>query len=365
MASRLNPPRYSVELWDSDGIFIADVSAFTSDLKYTVKLNTAEDLSFTLDIKQLDNMLNTIGADITNVIEPYVTDVKIRRNGVYLFGTEVVEIESRLGDEYVMDVRCNGYLNMFKDRYISASDYPGDFENKTYAELAWTLIDSTQSKTNGSFNVTLGSDTASASQDNTRTRQGDYDNQEVKAGIVNLTQLSDDNFDFWFDYNRAIYFATKMGNDRTYLTLEYPGNIKSLSMKRSATTLYNEITAIGDGSGETVRLSYTTSDNVSILTYKMRERVESFSSITNVETLQEHADGDLPSYSNMYVVPDITMHDNSLDLSEVWIGDSINVNINYAYINFNDVYRINALSVDVDKNFAETVVVTLGEYNGE
>lgn len=359
----MNTPDYAIELWDIDGIFIADVSNMVvGGFAYTAKRNDIEALTFKLDLVQYQKLLDTIGATAENVLEPYVTDVKVKRNGQYLFGTQVVEVSYNFDSvDASVDVKCDGYLNYFKDRYISAVDFPGVFNNKTYAQIAWNLIDKTQAQTNGDFGVTLGADTASAGQSSTRTRQADYDNQEVKNGIINLTNLENDNFDFYFTHDKKLYLTPRQGDDKPHIIFTYPDTIASMTVRRDASTIANKIIGIGSGMGEE-RLTATSGDLTSQITYKVRERVETFNSVSNQSTLNQNTAGRLGIFKDMYIVPEISTHDNTLDLNELWVGDSITVRLDNRITTINGQYRIEELSVTVDGNFAESVKLKLEQW---
>lgn len=359
----MDTPDYAIELWDIDGIFIADVSNMVvGGFSYTAKRNDIEALTFKLDLIQYQKLLATINAVAQNVLEPYVTDVKVKRNGTYLFGTQVVEVSYGFDSvDAVVEVKCDGYLNYFKDRYISAVNFPGNYNNKTYAQMAWNLINDTQAQTNGDFGVTLGADTASAGQSAARTRQEDYDNQEVKDGIINLTKLDDDNFDFYFTHDKKLYLTPRQGSDKPHIIFTYPDTIADMTVRRDASTIANKIIGIGSGMGEE-RLISTASDSTSQITYKVRERVETFNSVSQQSTLNQNTSGRLAIFKDMYVVPEISTHDNTLDLNELWIGDSITVRLDNSITTINGLYRIEELSVKIDVNFAESVKLKLEQW---
>lgn len=148
----LNTPEYTVELWDINGVFVADVTALASNLKIVMPLNDVEDVSFSLDLVQFEELCASIGARPVNIIEPYRTDVKIRRNGNYLVGAHVVQTTVNFDGDGIntIDVQCTGYLNHLKDRFLTMR-----YKNYSYAQIAQQVIIDTQSAynliTNGDF----------------------------------------------------------------------------------------------------------------------------------------------------------------------------------------------------------------------
>jgi len=486
----LNTPEYTVEVWDINGVFVMDISdLIATSLRITREVNTVEDISFAIDLVQFELRCASVGANPRSIIEPYRTDIKIRRNGVYLVGGQVVQanINFNQQDTNKIEIKCTGYLNYFKDRFIS--DF---YRNKTYAQMARQLITDTQSQPNlisnshfytdvggwfaidsgyiawdanegynypgslyvsvttgpntfggarwpegllagvtytlsfkakttttggniyydsgagvagstavsttnwtpytftwtqaanssridikstGSMNfylddvkltssldnpayfdfgVTLGVDNASAGQ--AATRQRTYDLQNVKDGIVNLTKLENDNFDFEFTANKVFNIYARLGSDKPEVELVYPQNITSVRVTRDASTLANRIIGLGSGIGserlETVATGYS-----SAAAYRIRERTETFNSVQEQSTLDANTFGKLNVYETMYEVPALTVEANHLDLDEVTLGDAITIRIdNSSFVNtINGMWRIMKMTINVDRDMNESV----------
>lgn len=343
-------PEYSVELWDLDGVFQADVSSIlSSNLVIKTAVNDAEDISFSIDSVQFENLCSSIGATPRNLLEPYQTDVRIRRNNEYLVGAQVVYVEESFDVEgRSISVKCTGYLNYFKDRYVTK-----DYSGMTYAEIAWNLIDTTQSVgPNWDFGVTLGGDTASALQDDTRVRN--YVRQEVKDGILNLTKLESDNFEFYFTADKQVYFTSSMGSVKSHIELVYPQNIKNMSVERDASTLKNHVTLLGSGIGEET-LSSVSSDPPSQLNYKARQLLSTNNDVILQDTLDEQSVGLLNIYKDIYVKPTLTIEPNVIDFNDVWLGDSIVINNTVGTFtpDLLGIYRIMEISLSISKDGEE------------
>lgn len=363
----LEIPEYTVELWSSTGVYMADVSALlTSGLRITMPLNDVEEVEFSLDLVQFEQKCARIGAVPRNILDPYRTDVKIKRNGAYLLGVQVVQCEVNFNNDSAntIEVRCTGYLNLFKDRYITPGVSPANnsalYANKTYAQIAQRLILDTQSQTNGDFGVVIGQDTASPTQTTTRTRQYDYDNQNVKDGIINLTKLENDRFDFRFTWDRQFECYDRLGADKPDIELTYSQNIDSMRVLRDATTLANKITGLGSGLGEE-RLSDTESDTLSILDYNVRERIELFNTVSDQTTLAANVAGLVPIYKDMYEVPSITLKNGAIQPGEVIVGDAVLVKVEGSTFieTINDLYRIIEMEIKVDNDMDETISLKL------
>lgn len=137
---------YTVELWDINGVLLADITALIAgDFSITMPLNDLDEITFSLDLVEFERFCKRIGSRPINILQPYRTDVKVKRNGNYLVGAHVVQTSVNFDNSGVnkISVQTTGYLNHFKDRYVSAH-----YNNMTYAQIARQLITDTQSAYN-------------------------------------------------------------------------------------------------------------------------------------------------------------------------------------------------------------------------
>ena len=485
---------YTVEVWDINDVFVADIShLIATSIRINMQLNDVEQIDFAVDLVQFEKLCESIGARPINIIEPYRTDIKIRRNGNYLVGAHVIRTNINLNNDSSnkLEVSCTGYLNHLKDRYVTAR-----YENKTYSQIARQLITETQSAqnqiangqfwegidgwiyqdsgfiiwddteghenpgslfasvttgpntfggarwqramqagvvytltfwikgatglgsvyirtdtsfpsgttavttswqqisytftqptntsyldilTSGSenfwiddvklsdnvdnaanrdFGITLGTDYASADQEATRVRN--YDLQSVKDGIINLTRLEDDNFDFAFDANKVFTTWSRKGADKPHIELVYPQNIESMTTTRDAQTLYNKVHALGAGIGEE-RLETSVIDEVSAITYRVRETIQMYNSVEIMDTLNANAFGVLDQSKELHDNIVVNVTNNVLDLDEVEVGDAIYIRVDGStYIDYiNGLYRIVGMDINVSTEFEENIKLEL------
>lgn len=503
----LKIPSYSVELWSNTGVYVADVSdIIATDLSMSFALNDVEQIAFSLDLVQFEAKCKRIGAEPRNILDPYRTEVRIRRDDFYLVGGQVVYVQANFNNQSanIIEVRCTGYLNYFKDRYITPGKGPSKnaalYVNRTYAQLARQLITDTQSSYNyvvnnsfeadltgwsytgqsggsilrntaafytspaslsvngptttsgtriaryslllkkgnsydvtawvrknntntssnisvylygqesiiGSptqvsgaiwtklsmtfsptvditgvgfqsadgdflidditieltgdnslrrnFGVTLGVDTASATQDSTRSRINDYDDQNVKEGIINLTKLESDNFDFKFTHDKVFNIYSRLGSDKPEIELVYPQNIYSMNVSRDASTLGNKIMGIGSGMGEE-RLESTAVDGTSALAYKVREKIPLFNNVSTQSVLDNNVVGTLHEYTFLYEKLALSLHSNVINPAEVNVGDAVTIRVDGSTFinNVFGLYRITAMDIHVNINSSEDI----------
>ena len=117
--SILRTPQYDIEVWTRDGTFVADISKYlTSDLQITWKLDDIEELSFDISMDAME-ILSEAGTYA--LLTPYAHDIRIRRDGQYVVGCQIVEANLKIDNEQIpsIQVRATGFLNIFKDQYIS------------------------------------------------------------------------------------------------------------------------------------------------------------------------------------------------------------------------------------------------------
>lgn len=140
----LYPPEYEIELWDwRSNAFLADLSyLIIGSLNLKWVLNDVEEVSFNIDLLRFEEKCQQMGVDPNDLLTPYAQDIRIRRNGVYIMGCNLVEVTINLPVEppSQIAIKGSGYLNLFKDQYILSETWSG----YTYAEIATKLIQAAQ-----------------------------------------------------------------------------------------------------------------------------------------------------------------------------------------------------------------------------
>lgn len=348
--------KYEIELW-INGVMVADISKLATSRKYTIKRNDTEELSFTLDVTAFENFCVDAGRDPNATLVPYVTDVRVKRWGKYLFGTQVVDMSYSFGEDGgTVEVKCTGFLDLFRDRYITKF-YPSTTES---TQIARDMLDDTQ-VVYGDFGVDNGPE-----QYNTgKLRERNYIDQNIKDALTNLTSLIDGNFDFAFTYDRKFNTYQMQGTYRPSLKLTYPYNIKNITTPKTALNLFNYTIGLGSGFGEeTVRSEGgAAQDPTSRLNYGTRMRIVSFNSVEDQTVLDQNTAAENSKTKDLLILPKLTLADGVIDLNTVWVGDRIPVEIQgHKSLPLNAVYRIEQIGCSLDENDAETVDLTVDNY---
>jgi len=82
---------YEVELWSRQGVLVADISVLVKTMSFTQERNASESFEMTLDLDAFEDLASSIGTMPMVMLNPYRTDIKVKRRGVYLFGVHVVD----------------------------------------------------------------------------------------------------------------------------------------------------------------------------------------------------------------------------------------------------------------------------------
>ena len=501
--SQVNDPVVcDIELWDwKTNTFVADLSYLVvGDLNITWELNDVEEVSFDMDLMEFEKKCHEMGVDSEDLLKPYAHDIRIRRNGEYILGCQLVEVNIQITNNppSKIQVKGTGFLNLLKDQYVLSEAWSG----YTYAQIARRLVESAQkpdcliknptgdidtsywlsphgtvayntgahsgggcisgsrsgagwisagsqmntdtgqainidawvkgqsgvvcyvrereyltvSNTqqtpgqitlNGDWqhiqinnymtffedgyilfecnrtdtstplriddcyiyptnddallcnmNIPLGVDTASATQES--NRQVNYELQNVKDALMDLTNMEDDNFEFEFLPDRTFNVYARKGEDKLDLEVGYPGNVDSMTVTRSAANVANKIIAIGSGIGDE-RLQTEIYNNPSRRTLGTREAVTTDNNISLESTLKSKAIGMLYDRKDPTNTPKIVIKDGSINPSNVETGDVILVEVGESDFidSVTGEYRIMKIDYSLSEDAVEEMTLTV------
>lgn len=335
---------------------VADITRLAQSRKFTIKRNDSEELEFTLDVKAFEAHCVAAGRDPEATLVPYVTDVRVKRLGSYLFGVQVVDIAYTFNEGGAsMVVKSTGFLDLFRDRYITKN-----YTAEEATEIARDMLDETQ-VVYGDWGVVNGPEQYNTGVD----RDRNYIDQNIKDALQNLTDLIDGKFDFAFTYDRKFNTYEMQGTYRPNMRLTYPYNIKSITTPKTALNLFNYTIGLGSGFGEeTVRSEGgDAQDTDSRLNYGTRMRIVSFNSVADQTVLDQNTAAENDRTKNLLILPKLTVSGEFLDLSSVWVGDRIPVEVQgHPSLPLNDVYRIEQITCTLDENDSESIDLTVDNY---
>lgn len=352
---------YNIEIWSKDGYALADIRQICSNLTWTKTLNGSESLDFTIDLNRYEELLKALGYSTApfDLMEVGRNDIRVKRNGVYLLGTNVYRFNFMTDDPTVtVQIQCVGYLNYYKTRYVTL-----DFNSLTSQdEILFQVIEDCNSKTGGDYGVRRG-----AVIGNMKERTRHYKRKEVASLIQQMSNcVGGPDFDFTPDKLFNIY-ETK-GTYHPGITLHYPekngkpGNIQAFSFARSIDRVANYVMGMGCGNGEDVVYSYR-EDPLSEGDLYRREKIVTWNSVAQQDTLDEHTESVFHQVKDIIEIPTVTLRDGVLNLNEMDVGDTVNLNLasNLMLRHINGPYRIQKIECQVDNNDAETVILSFDD----
>lgn len=368
---------YTIELWTSAGIRVADISKLAHNRSYTLERNEAELMTFDLDMFAFETLCSSVGLDARGALLPYASDIKVKRNGVYLFGAQITAVTFNIGTDYTMNIGASGntgsqtfnptmtvtsygYLNLFKDRYLTF-----DYSQQDASFIAGDMLTQAQAATNGGVGVTINPLNYLTGVLRDRT----YARQNIKTELQNLTQLVDGRFDFGFDSNKVFTTYEQIGSPRTDIQFTYGGeqsNIIGLYLERSAGNLFNEIIGLGSGLGPDQLVS-TQDDVASQQSYYLRQDIKQYNSVVDQSTLDQNAQADLALEKDLLEIPQITISGKELAnlSSPLMPGDRIPINIvnHPSLASLTGTYRIEKMDVNIDDNdFEDDIEIYFDNY---
>ncbi|MEA9986259.1 hypothetical protein [Subtercola sp. RTI3] len=368
---------YEIEVWSQAGQRIADISALCFSRSYTLLRNDAELLTFSVDLNKFERYCldNLGGMDPHVLLNPDVSDIKIKRAGQYLFGTQVVDVNfndatdastaGAAGSQQldIVTITCTGYLNLTKDRYVTKS-----YAGVERTSIANDLLASTQGQPNGSLGITSYSIQFATGVVSDRG----YVLDNVKLKLQELCALTDAPFDMGFDSFKVFYTYAQIGARRQDINLIWGGplgNVSAFSLDRSAINLFNKIYGLGSGFGD-AQLTSTQMDLISQANYYIREQIQQFSSVDLQPTLDQDTSTVLSLAKDMLELPvvTITTKEVPVDASGIShffsVGDRIPLRVlNHTWLaNINGLYRIEQIDVSIDENDFETIKLTFDNY---
>ena len=481
-----DPVACDIELWNwKTKTFVADLSyLIVGDLNIEWELNDVEEVSFEMDLMEFEKKCQEMGVNSQDLLKPYAHDIRIRRNGKYILGCQLVEANIQISNNPParIQVKGTGFLNLLKDQYLLREAWSG----YSYSQMARKLVEAaqkpdcliqnptgdidtsywltphgtvsyntgahsgsgciagsrsgtgwigpgTQMNTdsgqtitidawvkgpNGSvcyvrerrfitesatqrnmgqitlnggwqriqiasyqtffedgyilfecsrsdsstpllvddcyiyakdddaalctLNIALGTDTASSIQQ--KNRQADYEVQNIKDAIIDLTRMEQDNFEFEFLPDRTFNVYNRKGSNKLDLEICYPGNVDSMTINRSAANVANKIIALGSGIGDE-RLQVSRFNNTSRRVIGTRESVVTHSNISLEATLSSQAVGELYDRKDPTNIPKIVIKDGSVNPSNLQTGDTILVEVHGEnFIESTTVYTDTSLS---------------------
>ena len=344
---------YKLEIYDKTGVLLADLSDRATARDLSQVRNTYDVLKVTFDLDDIVDYCAAIGTDWTTIFAVDENEIRITSDDVVVTSCLIVDaLPSIDKDDHKIDITGFGWLHLLKFRYTGADDI---YTAQDAGSLAWQLINTSQSQTNGNFGITMGTIQTSINVNR------EYTSKNILDAITELSSgVSGFDFEVTWDKKFNVYYP-KVGSDRTAdLAFTYPGNVMTISFERDGTKLINKSIAIGSGSGVNVSKVIST-DATSELRFLLREGTNIVSDLAGSDALQARADADMLLYKTFLDIPTIvTGGITAPPFTSYRTGDLIPlVSTHPAFSMISGLYRVDSRELTLDENDFESVKITL------
>lgn len=362
-------PKYRIELWTRTGQRIADITRFCQNISFSEERNEAEELRFKLNVDAFEAyLINEAGSDPISNFREGQTEVKLRRDNEYLFGTQLYDasIDLNADGSVSANVVCTGYLNFLMARY---PDPTVTYTQMESVLIFYDLIRRAQSVTNGNYGLkipTSGYYVTGVKRD----RSYEAYTSTTKLNMQRLTELESGNFDFKILADKTVMTYPSLGSPRTDFKLvfdrrNFRSSITSARLNRSASGLFNQIIGIGTGFGEDMMTSIQ-NDTASQVEFWLRQNPVQFNEVSVQATLNENAKAALARVKKLLRLPQITLSGNDMPENGIDVGDSIPIQMTGLRLieDMSGVHRVERKETKLDENGFESDVTLYFEKVG-
>lgn len=333
---------------DKSNLTLGEIVNF-KNLKFGKRLNNYGQCSFDILVDD-----TTAGA-LISLREYSILVYKVTSTGnVLVWAGEQVRRTGKLDEEENdwCTIYCYDWLYLFKDRYTASSV---TYDGIDAGLIAWGMINTSQSKTNGNFGITQG--TIATTSNRGRT----YYNQNIMEAIVNLSDVIG-GFDFEITNDKIFNVYTVKGDDLTdSVVLEYNRNLQNVEIDEDFTNPCNNAIVLGEVYGDDALSRVDRADSTSQLASKLREKVLTADDVIDLDTLNSKGDALLAKYKVPLIKVTFELIKSSVSITSFSLGDQIRLIINKGIYNYDADFRIFEWEVFIDEVNTEKITLTLGE----
>lgn len=359
----MNP--YTLELYRLNNVVgnlekIDEIEGYQK-LEFNKRLNNYGVCKFNLDPRHKK-------ATVEN-LRRWVNHIAIKKNNTIVWAGPMTKLDISYGTGVKGNIGIEA-REFFYHLFSRFTDNILNYEDTDAGDIAWGLIDHTQSKTNGDLLINEGTIATTVNRDRS------YEYANIGEKILDLAQVRQ-GFDFDFEYNTDsdglwngtdFNVFTRKGAYRDNLpTLKLGENVSKVDAL-TVSTMVNTVTILGAGTGSDVPESADNDANTQ-LAYTRREDVIKEADVVIQDTLDEKVQRYLDYNKVERYDVDIKLEAvEPLSYGTFAVGDTLDVDLkaynesgNLTLINFEGVTRILEINVQIDKNGGELVTPTISE----
>jgi hypothetical protein len=312
--------KVSIELVAPDGSALADISKLAAGRKWHRRRNNSDSVEFTLSLDAWEAYCLKVGAHPRELLRNRWTEVRLKEGDIYVAAGRVEQLKTDLAASTIK-VYATGFLDMFKWRRTAAERIFSDEEG---TDIAWALIDESQSLPNGNLYVTRGPNQATAGPHD-RT----YKRTVLKDALQALTTVQTNPFDFEFTYDKQFNTYLQLGSPRPDIVFKWGVNIAAATLTEDATELVNEVTALGSGFGDDAQAQVVLANEASEADYGLAQDVITSSATDNSDGgLDNAAFLHIAAWSSPVILLDITVDGGKPPfVTDYGLGDYVSVDL--------------------------------------
>jgi hypothetical protein len=244
------------------------------------------------------------------------------------------------------------------------------FEDVDQLTIAQTLISYAQSSfihgPTANYGIVVGSETSGVIR--TRTYEP-WDRTNIGKAVENLAAL-EDGFDFrvrarrdGFDIiKELLFFYPSTPTPEANVIFEWGRNILGYSYPIDALNMAKKVDALGAGEG--AQMLIATAEDTTLDTYPMREVDYAYKDVTQMATLQAHANADLVRNRMPDAVPSlITKTEVDAPIGSFFPGNTAVVRINDGKVQINRYMKIVQQEIRIEPDGSEEMTVRFNEFD--
>lgn len=311
----MNVATWQIFLYDIAGTFVAELPADT--LTVTKQLNKIWTANITVDFAIFNGKMVANGTTADAVLSSGLRVVEIKRNTTVVFKGILNEANISYSDTgNTLNLAFKSWLSYFAKRYTSEV-----FTSEDAGEIAWGIINVAQLETDGSIGITKGTVTATKDRDRT------FDRDEIANAIIKMSADEvKDGFDFEISNDKVFTVASRLGSDKPAIVFDKNSILQSNIVYALGLNIITQSHQLGNGSGADQVQSTKTSTGTYTSKWYLQEKYTNNTSISEVATLDDHADKELLLNQDSSKTVNISVNSN-IDPSTYDIGDGVTLDL--------------------------------------
>lgn len=328
---------FNIIIRNADGSLKWDIP-FNS-FSFTEELNQGKNAHVNLTLPSLQELATAYGVTVEFILSASYRELEIydsAGNKIYYGYISEIQFDKGSGASTTISVSSKGFFSLLEKRLTSGYSY---YSSEDSADIAWDLINETQSLDYGDLGLTRGS------HPSTKTRDRTFRYKTVAEAIKKMSASEvKDGFDFDINNQKQFNIFYPKGSVRDNIFLEEDFNINRYAIyKTFIDGMANSVTVVGSGFDEENQLVVVRNSPDSYKeAFFLLEELLSETDVIIQETLEDKGDKYLETYqAPRYTITVYINYENPL-FTDYEIGDWLNVKI--PSFDIDTTYRINKMS---------------------